>query len=84
MEELLNTYSFKDQVKLYDINKQNYPFYVFDLEENKIINGFHFKCECKPFILDLIPTDELTKKEIEKAKANYIIILNYIEDIKIF
>ena len=67
----------KTQIKKYDINDNNYPFYVFDLQENKIINGFYFRCECAPFVLDLIPTDELTDKGIEKAKANYIIITNY-------
>jgi len=68
---------YKDQIKKYDINNNNYPFYVFDLEENKIINGLHSKDDCREFILDLIPTDELTKKEIEKAKENYLIITKY-------
>jgi len=54
------------QIKKYDINNKNYPFYVYDSEDNKIINGLTSLADCKEFIKDLC--------EEESQQANYIII----------
>ena len=56
------------------IYPKKYPFYVLDIEENRVINGFDSKSDCYEFILDLIPVDELTQKEIKEEKENYKIL----------
>ena len=56
------------------INK--YRFYVLDIKDNRIINGFNSQTDCREFIIDLIPVDELSKKEIKKEKLNYKILTN--------
>ena len=38
-----------------------YPFYVLDIKENRIINGFTNIRDCKAFIIDLIPVSELNQ-----------------------
>tara|TARA_R110000796_G_scaffold227843_1_gene344825 strand:+ start:284 stop:514 length:231 start_codon:yes stop_codon:yes gene_type:complete len=51
-----------------------YPFYVLDIKENRIINGFTNIRDCKEFIIDLIPISELTESEIYSEKLNYKIL----------
>ncbi len=53
---------------------RKYDFYVLDILNNKVINGFDEKSECKEFIMDLIPVDELSKKEIKEELQNFKII----------
>ena len=51
-----------------------YPFYVLDIKENRIINGFTNIRDCKEFIIDLIPVSELTESEVNREKLNYKIL----------
>jgi len=52
---------------------RKYQYYVLDILNNRVINGFDDKIDCKEFISDQI-NDEGTKQEQREELKNYKII----------
>lgn len=52
---------------------RKYQFYVLDISDNRVINGFDDKGDCKEFISDQI-SEEGTKQEQKEELKNYKII----------